>query len=226
MATVFVIPKSDHEARLILDYSKITDFLDCPTFYLPSVFQLLSFLNLENKLMCKLDLKDAFFHINIHKESQYITTFSFAGKYYKFTCLPFSLSISPFFMQMFANSIAQCFRDLGANAWGHIDDFLIAHCDASVLSRIMHSVLADLVDCQVLINCKKSIVEPTRRLPALGTIFNTISNQVTISEERKLLINRIFVLMSKCTYLKVITWQRFWDIFVMSGPLCVRLGFF
>lgn len=113
VATVFIIPKNATEARLIVDYSKLTDYLPCPHFYLPSVFQLLDFMDLENKFLCKLDLKDAFFHINIHPDSQYITTFRFNNKYFKFTCLPFGLSVSPFYMQMFANSIADRFRALG-----------------------------------------------------------------------------------------------------------------
>ena len=37
VAAVFVIPKADGEARLIVDYSNLTPFLRPPPFYLPSV---------------------------------------------------------------------------------------------------------------------------------------------------------------------------------------------
>lgn len=87
VSTVFLVPKSIDESRLIVDFSRLTPHLPCPRFYLPSVFQLLGFLDFESKFLCKLDLKDAFFHINIHPESQYVTTFKFDNKYYKYTCL-------------------------------------------------------------------------------------------------------------------------------------------
>lgn len=98
-----------------------------------------------------MDLKDAFFYIQIHDDSQYLTTFHFDGQYYKYNCLPFGLSVSPFQMQMFSNAIAQRFRALGAMAWGHIDDFVIAHLSESDLKQIMRQVLQDFIHCGVLI---------------------------------------------------------------------------
>lgn len=114
--------------------------------------------------MCKLDLKNAFFHINIHPDSQYVTTFRFWGEYFKYTCLPFGLSVSPFYMQMFSNCIAQRFRDLGAVTWGHIYDYVIAHDDRDILCEIMRMVLLELVHCGVLVNWNKTVAESTRKL--------------------------------------------------------------
>lgn len=202
------MPKSEFEARLITDFSKITPFLPCPRFYLPIVFKLLQALDFENKYLCKLDLKDAFFHINIHPDSQYVTTFRFLGKYYKYTCLPFGLSVAPFYMQMFANCISQRFRTLGMTAWGHIDDFVISHKDPDQLRHTMKDVLRDLVLCGVRVNWKKTVAEPTRKLQVLGAIFDTVRNEATLSEDRKALILHLFEILHKADVLRLVTWQR------------------
>lgn len=194
---------------MIVDYSKLTAHLPCPAFYLPSVFQLLNLIDFENHYLCKLDLKDAFFHINIHKDSQYVTTFRFDGVYYKYTCLPFGLSVSPFHMQMFSNAISRRFRDLGATAWGHIDDFVVAHLSKDTLRDIMKQVITELIHTGVLINWKKTVMEPTRRLQVLGAIFDTMKNEATLSRDRKLLIARIFDLLTEAHSLTLVTWQRY-----------------
>lgn len=115
-------------------------------------------------------LKGRLFHLNLHTDSQYVTTFRFNGHYYKYTCLPFGLSVAPFHMQMFANCISARFRELGALAWGHIDDFVIAHADQDTLRRIMRTVVLDLDRTGVLINWKKTGMEPHRSLQVLGTL--------------------------------------------------------
>lgn len=165
---------------MIVDFSKHTPHLPCPRFYLPSVFQLFGFLDFESKFLCKLDLKDAFFLINIHPDSQYVTTFKFEGKYFKYTCLPFGLSVSPFYMQMFSNCIASRFRELGLLTWGHIDDFVIAHDDYDFLKGVMKTVVRDLVDSGILINWKTKM-EPTKSLQVLGALFDTVKNEATLS---------------------------------------------
>lgn len=142
---VFLFPESKTESQLIMDYSKLTPYLPCLRFYLPSVFQLINFLVFEIMYLCKLVLKYAFFHINIHPDSQCVTAFRFNGQYFKFTCLSFGLSVSLFFRQMLTNCIDSHFRVLS-----HIDDFVIAHLDYVTLKQIMKQVLLELVQCGVI----------------------------------------------------------------------------
>lgn len=73
--------------------------------------------------MCKLDLKDAFFHLSINTKSRYVTAFDHDNEHYQFCVLPFGLSVSPYYMQMLTNIIVTRFRELGLVAWGHIDDY-------------------------------------------------------------------------------------------------------
>lgn len=72
----------------------------------------------------------------------------------------------------------------------------------------MRQVVAELIACDVLINWKKTIIKPVRVLHALGAIFNTITNEATLSDERKLIIARIFSILLRADHLRLITWQR------------------
>lgn len=218
VAAVFLVPKSPTESRLIVDFSKLTPYLPCPKFYLPSVFQLLDFLNFEDCYLCKLDLKDAFFHIGIHPDSQYVTTFRFNGKYFRFTCLPFGLSVSPYHMQMLANCISDRFRQLGLLAWGHIDDFVVAHLDYDFVKQAFRQVLQELIECGVLINWRKTIAEPTRDLTVLGAVFNTVKNTATLSRERRDLIERLFQILHGSDRLRLVSWQRILGHFAYVWP--------
>lgn len=143
------------------------------------------------------------------RRSPYVATIKHNGSYFQFTKLPFGLSVSPYHMQMFTNIIVQRFRDEGLTVWGHIDNFILGHLDQDFLSRILHSVLTDLCRAPVLVNWKKSILDPRRKLAVLGAIFDTISNTATLSQERKDLILRIFAILSDATHLRKVTLQRF-----------------
>ena len=45
--------------------------------------------------MCKIDLKDAYFNIPLHKDSQKLVRFLWAGNLYDFQCLCFGLGPAP-----------------------------------------------------------------------------------------------------------------------------------
>lgn len=124
------------------------------------------------------------------------------------TKLPFALSVSPYHIQMFTNIIVQRFRDGGLTVWGHIDDVVLGRLD-KVLSSVLHDILTDLCRAKVLINWKKSILHPRRKLAVLGAIFNTITNEVTLSDDRRALIDRIFEILTEATHLRKLTLPRF-----------------
>ena len=86
VASLFINPKQDGQARLIVDYSNLTPVLKPPKFYLPSIYQLLhrKHFPFSNSFFVKIDLKNAFYNIAIHPKSRYLTTFWYEGKYYRF----------------------------------------------------------------------------------------------------------------------------------------------
>lgn len=131
--------------------------------------------------------------------------FSMQVVIYRFAKPPFGLSVSPFYMQMLTNTIVQRFRNSGLTVWNLTDDFMLGHLDQTVLS----AVLTDLCRANIHVSWRKSILTPTRRLTVLGAIFDTIKNTVTLSEERKQIIDKIFQILDSATRLRKLTLQIF-----------------
>ena len=170
VASLFIIPKQDGKARLIVDYSNITPILRPPKFYLPSIYQLLhkKHFPFSNPFYIKIDLKNAFYNIAIHEKSRYITTFWYAGKYYRFKYLPFGLSIAPFFCQILTNYITKYFSDRKVFSWVHLDDLIAVSDDQNLLKEILNEVLMKLQKSNILINKKKSSLTPKHSIEFLG----------------------------------------------------------
>jgi hypothetical protein len=177
VSSIFVIPKKDNTAR--------------PKFYLPSIYQLINRKTFPFKSphYIKIDLKNAFFNIKIHEKSRYITTFWYAGKYWRFKYLPFGLSIAPFFMQLLANYISLQFRQKGMFAWMHLDDLIVAHDDLILLKTVLKDVLNRLDRSGIQINQEKSQLEPTTSIEFLGTVWT--KEHITRKTEIDVMINKI-----------------------------------
>ena len=174
VASLFIIPKQDGQARLIVDYSNLTPILKPPKFYLPSIYQLLhrKHIPCKNPFFVKIDLKNAFYNIAIHKKSRYLTTFWYEGRYYRFKYLPFGISIAPFFMQMMSNYIVKHFTDKGLFSWVHLDDLIVISDDPTLLQSALNEVLFKLMQSNILINHKKSVLIPTQEIEFLGAKWN------------------------------------------------------
>ena len=100
----------------------------------------------------KLDFSQAFFNLPIHPSSQYISTFKAGGNYYKFTRLPFGISIAPYVCQMMLNRLVEYVRRTCPQAWGHIDDVITCHTSSSTLSNLLLALLAKLSKAKLVVN--------------------------------------------------------------------------
>lgn len=188
----FFLLEAKDKIRPIFNYSQITKSLKPPKFYLPSLYQVISRTNwAPNLYYCKIDFKQAFFNINLSPKSNYITTFIYNKKYYKFNVLPFGIATAPFVCQMMLNKITEYIRKSTNYVWGHIDDIVLAHPDKNKLQQIVKELLIKLNRAGWEINQKKSILIPTKSLTFLGAIWSNkgIKRNPEISYTLKNVIN-------------------------------------
>jgi len=75
--------------------------------------------------MVKVDLKDAFFTIPIHKVHQQYLRFQVAEACYQFTCLPFGLSCAPWIFNKVMKPLMTLLRSWGVRIIVYIDNMLI-----------------------------------------------------------------------------------------------------
>ncbi len=90
----FLVPKKDGGLRPILDLKRLNHALMRRPFRMITLKQILSQIRTED-WFCSLDLKDAYFHIQIAPHHRRFLRFAFEGVAYQYTVLPFGLSLAP-----------------------------------------------------------------------------------------------------------------------------------
>lgn len=145
-----------------------------------------------------LDLQGASFHLSLHSQAKYLTTFKFLGKYYHYNVLPFGLRTAPYLMQNFLNFLIRYLRKQNLWAWGHIDNILIASPDQHLLKTKLTIFLQKCEACSIKLNFNKSELKPTRTIETLGFIFSSSENALRLSyQSRKLCFRIIDALQNK-----------------------------
>ncbi|CAF1080166.1 unnamed protein product [Brachionus calyciflorus] len=166
---MFCVPKDKSSFRPIFNFKKLSALLTTPKFMLPSIYQILQKQNWPSNLFwVKIDIMQAFFNININKNSRYILTIKVNGKYYRFLVLPFGIGIAPFVCQQMLNAILRYIRKFTPFTWGHIDDIIIGHYDIDFLTSIINDVIKKLTKVGWMYNQAKSVITPTTNLKFLG----------------------------------------------------------
>ncbi len=90
----FLVPKKDGGLRPILDLRRLNHALMRRPFRMITLKQILSQI-CTGDWFCSLDLKDAYFHIQIAPHHRRFLRFAFEGVAYQYTVLPFGLSLAP-----------------------------------------------------------------------------------------------------------------------------------
>ena len=134
--------------------------------------------------MTKIDLKDAYLKVPIHSSQQTLLTFLWEEKYFKFTCLLFSLTSAPrVFMKL--KPVVGFLRQVGFCLVMYLDDLLIVHRDKLQLQQMI-PLTCQLFECLgLIVNRKKSVLQPTQRLEFLGSEIYTQPMTLSIPQEKR-----------------------------------------
>ena len=93
-SNLFLVPKKDGGQRPVINLISLNEFVRKEHFKMEGIHNLKDLLQPGNWL-AKVDLKDAFFPIPMHNQCRKYLRFTFQGKTYQFTCLPFGLCSAP-----------------------------------------------------------------------------------------------------------------------------------
>jgi len=90
------VPKKNNKFRLVTDLRELNQYCCKRNFQYEDIKSVLEVIRPADQLIT-VDVKDGFFHVPVHKEWQSFLGIQFKGSVYKWTCLPFGLSLSPYF---------------------------------------------------------------------------------------------------------------------------------
>ncbi len=124
-----------------------------------------------------INLKDAYFHVEILPQHRKFLRFAFGGEAYQYWVLPFSLALSP-------RTYTKCMDAALAPLWlqgirilNYINDWLILAQSQELRHRDV--VLADLESLGLRLNAKKSALSPAQRTTYLGVVWDSITDAGT-----------------------------------------------
>ncbi len=94
VSPIFITPKKDGDVRVILNLKKLNESVENFHFKMDNIYTALKLIT-KDCWMASLDLKDAYYSVPIHPESQNFLKFSYKGILFKFTAFPNGLSSCP-----------------------------------------------------------------------------------------------------------------------------------
>lgn len=172
------------KARLVIDLSPLNAFLSPPRFTYETLSLLGDLLPPQEDLrLIKYDLTAGFHHIDIRLSDQAYLGFHWGGTDYVFRSLPFGLSSAPHAFTTLLRALASRWRAFGLRIILYIDDGLLVARLESIFSQ-RDRLLTDLSHAGLLINLKKSLLEPVTRAPFLGFDVDVASRRFYLPDTK------------------------------------------
>ena len=171
------VKKKSGKFRLVTDLRVLNSQCTVPKFKQEDIQYVFSNIN-NTDYMVTIDLKDGFFHIPVNKEDQEYLGFSFKGRYYKWTVLPFGHCSSPFFFAKTLRPVISYLRSIGIRTVVYVDDFIVL-APLHLIRDHRSKVINILEQLGFTINYEKSSLNPSQTKVYLGHLIdNTGSNTV------------------------------------------------
>jgi hypothetical protein len=182
-STFFVVPKKPQGFRPILNLKPFNHSVVRQGFKLDSVRSVRNELR-PGDWAFSLDLKDAYYHIQVASAFRRYLRFSFQGRHFQFRALPFGLSSSPrTFCKCLAPILSWCHAK-GIRTLAYLDDWLTLGQDKNALLAQQRCLLDLLQRLGWIVSYEKSELTPSQRFSFIGITFDTTANHMAPSEER------------------------------------------
>ncbi len=218
----FLVPKKDGGLRPILDLRRLNHALMRRPFRMITLKQILSQICTED-WFCSLDLKDAYFHIQIAPHHRRFLRFAFEGVAYQYTVLPFGLSLAPRTFTRCMDAALSPLRQMGIRILNYLDDWLIlAQSEVELLSH-RTLILSHLERLGLRVNFAKSALSPSQRISFLGTVLDSAHMRAVIAPERALAIQKLAATFKSDTARPLKVFQRMLGLMAAASPV-LQLG--
>ncbi|XP_062557033.1 uncharacterized protein K02A2.6-like [Armigeres subalbatus] len=151
------VAKGSNDFRLVVNMRAPNRAINREYYRLPLLDEMRIKLN-GARFFSKLDLSNAFYHLELSEESRDLTTFLAEDGMYRFTRLMFGVNCAP---EIFQREMARILKDID-NVIVFIDDILIFSDSLEGLRATVAKVLQILKDNNLTLNMKKCEFDQTR----------------------------------------------------------------
>ncbi|KAK6011055.1 reverse transcriptase [Ostertagia ostertagi] len=171
VSSLFGIPKKDGSTRPIINLKPLNAFLEIPHFKMENLHSV-SDVAYKGDFLAKIDMRDAYFAVNIAADHRNYLAFWWNRNLYRFTCLPFGLATAPYVYTKLMRVVAAHFRERGIRVIHYLDDWAVfANTEEECRSHIAYAIQI-FEHLGLCINHAKSQLVPTQELEFLGLIID------------------------------------------------------
>ena len=182
-SNVFVVPKRDGGWRPIINLQKLNNYIHCPHFKMENIFSLRDILK-KGDWLAKIDLKDAYLTVPMAEVHRKYLRFQWQGKIYEFKSLPFGLASAPLAFTKLLRPVVAFLRQRGVRLVVYLDDILLMAETPELLQQHLQLTTSLLTDLGFLLNLKKCILTPCRRIEFLGFIVDSLTFSLYVPPDK------------------------------------------
>ncbi|XP_078243361.1 uncharacterized protein LOC144587247 [Pogona vitticeps] len=179
----FLVPKKDGGLRPILDLRSLNKFLKPRKFKMVTLESILHLLR-QGDWFVVLDLKDAYFHVTIHKSHRKYLRLLFNNTIFQFLALPFGLSTAPRTFTTCMAPVAAYLRLQGIQVFPYINDWLIVSTSKHQALEDTQYVLQTLQSLGLTVNHEKSKLNPSQVVDYIGARLDSVHARMFMPPER------------------------------------------
>ena len=150
---LILVPKADGSMRPVVDYRRLNEVTIPDRVPLPLIQDIIRNIGTENVLFSTLDIKSAFWQIELEDSSKDCTAFSTPTGHYRYRRLPYGLSNSPLTYVRLMNHVLSGL--IGKSICCFMDDILIFSKTEQEHFQIIEQVLSRLADAGLKIKMEK-----------------------------------------------------------------------
>ena len=178
LSHVFLRQKPDGSSRLILNLKSLNSHMIVEKFKMET-FSMASDILRDGDFMAKVDLKDAFYSVEVAKEHRKYLRFQVNKTLWEFQRMPNGLCSAPRLFTKLLKPVVAHLREMGIQLVIYLDDIWICSSSHASTVKQVTKVVELVTSLGFQLNAKKSILEPTQNIEFLGFVIS--SNPMSIS---------------------------------------------
>jgi hypothetical protein len=169
---LFLRKKKDGSFRPIFNLKAVNNHVLYQHFKMEGIHLALDMVQ-RQEFFVKLDLKDAYFTINMDVTERKYLKFQWKNQLHQFVSCPFGLASAPWTFTKFLKPVMAILRKIGMKVIVYLDDMLLMHQDPIILQKQLTTAIWLLQRLGFLINWEKSQIHPQQNMdpgvcPRLG----------------------------------------------------------
>ena len=190
LSSLFLREKKDGSHRPILNLRKLNQFIPYHHFKMENLKEVKNMIQ-KGDWMVKIDLKDAYFTLPLHPDSQKYVRFRWKNHIYQFLCLCFGIGPAPRLFTKLLKVPMSILRRLGIRLIIYLDDLLIFGSSREEIELARDTTLYLLENLGFVINDKRSALTPSQIMEFLGVVINSINLTMSLTDKKVLSLTKL-----------------------------------